>query len=136
MIKVLNRETFIQAFKFGIVGVLNTLISLGVYSLFVYVFNVNYLISNIISYVVGVVNSFLWNKIWTFKSKEKGYMELVWFVVIFLVSFGIQNASLILFREALGFSKFWAYILAIPVYTAANFLGNKFITFGKKNKGR
>ena len=135
MNKLFNKETFVQAVKYGLVGVLNTLISLGVYSLFAYVFNFNYLLANTISYVVGVINSFLWNKLWTFKSKQNGSMEMVWFVVIFLVSFGIQNGCLIFFKEALKLSKFWAYVLSMPIYPLISFLGNKFITFRPK-KGK
>ena len=63
-------EGLIRFVKFGMVGVLNTLINwiiffildkLGVY----------YILANIISYSISTVHSYLWNALWVFKYKEK-----------------------------------------------------------------
>jgi putative flippase GtrA len=129
MDKPFSGKTFEQAIKYSVVGILNVAVGTGVFSFFAYILNVNYLIANAVSYAVGVIHSFLWNKFWTFKSKAGGRRELFWFVVIFLFSFGIQNLVLIFLKERLNFSKFWAYAAAMAVYPLISFFGNKYITF-------
>lgn len=81
LIEVFDLKKFI---KFGLIGVLNTLVD------FVVFYFMNKLIgdgptvvalgmtlvmgpyiSNFVSYVVANVHSFLWNKFWTFKKKER-----------------------------------------------------------------
>ena len=68
--------------KFGLIGVLNTLVDLGVFWLMdriigdgprVVLLGTAVLagpyISNLISYLAGNINSFLWNRFWTFEKK-------------------------------------------------------------------
>ena len=54
--------------KFGLIGILNTLITIGSYMLFVYL-GMNYIIANVIGYGIGVINSYYWNKNWVFQVK-------------------------------------------------------------------
>ncbi len=58
--------------KFGLVGIFNTLITIISYIILVK-FGMNYLVANIISYLIGVANSYYWNKNWVFQSNSKTY---------------------------------------------------------------
>jgi putative flippase GtrA len=118
-----------QAFKFALVGVPNTLIGMGAFSLLVYLVHLNYIAANIISTALALLNSYLMNKYWTFKSRKKSVNELFWFVVVFFLAFGVQNVVLIVAKEHFLLKEIVAYICAAVVYTAVGFLGNKFITF-------
>ena len=81
LLKVFDLRNFI---KFGLIGVLNTLVDFAVFFVAnkligngpsVVLFGVALVlgpyISNTISYIVANIHSFFWNKFWTFEKKDK-----------------------------------------------------------------
>lgn len=81
LLKVFDLRKFI---KFGLIGVLNTLVDFAVFFVgnkligngpSVVLFGVALVlgpyISNTISYIVANIHSFFWNKFWTFEKKDK-----------------------------------------------------------------
>lgn len=69
--KIMENKLVDQFVKFGLVGVLNTLLSLAIYYILIY-FNIYYIIANIISFLISVLNSFFLNKNFVFNDKKKG----------------------------------------------------------------
>ena len=67
--------------KFGLVGILNTFITIGSYMLLVYL-GINYLLANVIGYILGVINSFYWNKNWVFKVSSNQRNIFMKFVIV------------------------------------------------------
>ncbi len=123
------RTTMVQAIRFGIVGVLNTGITLAVIFVLMKGLGVHYALSNCIGYVVGFLNSFVLNKKWTFRSKGNVGVEGVLFVAVFGVCYLIQLGALVLMKETMGIKADYAQLLAMAVYTGFNFILNKLITF-------
>ena len=62
-------QAIMQFFKFCIVGVSNTLISLAVYYLFVAADPSLYIAGNIVGYIAGIVNSYMLNSHFVFHKK-------------------------------------------------------------------
>ena len=62
-------KTVRQAIKYGIVGVSNTLITALVIWVMMKGLHCSDVLSNVVGYIAGVVNSFIWNKQWTFQSQ-------------------------------------------------------------------
>lgn len=115
--------------KFLITGVINTTITLGIIFLMYNFFGIHYVLSNAIGYVLGFINSFLMNKFWTFKSKGSLIKQFFVFLKVFLVCYLFQLAFLYYFSEELLLEKNISQILSMIIYTIANFLFNKFLTF-------
>ncbi len=132
-LKNLKDIPFIQLIKFGIVGCINTGVSLAVFYILYNWININEYISNLIAYIIGLINSFFWNKLWVFqKNGGRIIHEAIYFFVIFVFCYGIQ---FLCFRGLVEYAKIdanWAQIPAMIVYTIFNYILNKFITF--KNK--
>jgi len=124
-----NWGTVRQFIRFCIVGIANTLITLGTIFILYNVFKVDYRISNIIGYLLGITNSFIWNKYWTFKSQNKFYNEIGKFFLMFLISYLINFGVLIVTAEVLFINKNVCQIIGNVFYTATNYAGNKFWTF-------
>lgn len=87
-------KTTEQAAKFGIVGALNTFIDFLalntlVYFGFIYVWTIfgqKFLIANVISVSIAMINSFIFNKFWVFRGDEGGlYFQIIKFLVITVV---------------------------------------------------
>lgn len=140
------QQTISQAIKFILVGILNTLIDLGVLNLLIFASGIStgfaYSAFKGISFTAAVTNSYFLNKFWTFKSRGAGAAkkEFAQFFIVSFIGFGINVGIASLVVNVIGpqfgvGNKLWANVGAICATFAAmtwNFLGYKFIVF-KKN---
>jgi len=118
-----------QFLKFGIVGISNTLLSLTIYYILVY-FCVNYLLANVIAFVVSVLNAYYWNSRFVFKqNKENKIKRLVKVYISYGVTFLIGQGLLYLMVNLIGISKFVAPVINLVVTIPLNFILNKFWAF-------
>ena len=134
-----------QVAKCFLVGILNTLIDFGILNLLMGIFGIfagwPYSIFKAISFSTSVINSYFWNKFWTFKKRETavGSREFSRFYFIALggLLIHVSVASLVvnIVGPQFGLSeKIWANIGALVAVFCGftwNFLGYKFIVFKK-----
>ena len=82
-----------QVGKFGIVGISNTVIDLGIFNVLNQVFSVYVVYANIVSVSLAIINSYIWNKKWTFRDESKDDLpqEFTKFVAFSLIGLGIQT---------------------------------------------
>ncbi len=131
-LKKYDKNTLWQLVRFGIVGVINTLITLIVIYILQELLHVKYTAANLAGYIDGVINSFFWSKLWVFKKLNSNFMrEAVLFLVSFGICYGIQFVALLLLVEVLHMADTWAQLVSMVVYTLCNFALNKCITFKK-----
>jgi putative flippase GtrA len=121
----------VQAVKFGAVGVLNTGIDLGLYFVFTRWLGLAALpvAAKSLSYSAGILNSFLWNKFWTFQSRAGTWATLVPFVLTNLVGLGINAGLLQVCLKTLHLPELVALMLATCTTLVWNFLISKFVIF-------
>lgn len=129
------KKLFTQFMKFGIVGVSNTLISLGCYYVLVY-FGVHYLLANAVGFVVSVCNSYFWNSRYVFKEKKEqsGLRAFIKVFCSYGVSFCLSSVLMVLFVQVLGISEYLAPILRLVFTIPLNFVMNKLWAFKEKFK--
>ncbi len=120
--------------RFALVGLSNTLLTLVVIFTLTSIFKLGYVLANGIGYTCGLINSFVLNKIFTFRSKEYFLREAVFFIGVHIVCYLVQLGVLVVLREAMEVPVSIAQLLAMGVYTAINFFLNKFITFHEKDR--
>lgn len=132
-----------QFIRFLIVGVMNSLVTLIVIFVCKGVIDINEWVSNALGYVAGVINSFLWNRKWVFRSsKNNAAREALKFGIGFFACYGLQLfvcwfltvpmelGSLIWTICGFTFSGYAvATIFGMCVYTIANFIYNRVVTF-------
>ncbi|WP_139356156.1 GtrA family protein [Clostridium felsineum] len=121
-----------QISRFSAVGVINTLIDFVMFTLFNSVIGVGYSISQVIGYGSGVINSFIFNKKWTFSDKagkKKLHKELIRFIFINVITLLVTLVSMNLFVKGLGINVYVAKILVTLIAQAINFLGYKILVF-------
>lgn len=137
-----KRESFVQLIKYACVGVLNTLVTLILIFLCKSILGVNAYVSNGIGYVGGVINSFLWNRNWVFKSSGGYTRQAVLFLIGFFSCYAIQLLVLWLINKSwfgsveydlFGIFTISGYgiatLIGMVVYTLCNFIYNKIVTF-------
>jgi putative flippase GtrA len=137
----MEKKTLIQTLKYGIVGVMNTLLTMiTIWIMMHFVFKTEtdekisslaLSVSNTAGYIVGLVNSFIWNRSWTFKSQNNWKPEFIRFLGAFLVCFLIQLAFVNILYKYVIASADICQLCGILIYTALNFVLNKYFTFKK-----
>lgn len=124
--------------KFGCVGGLNTIVDFGIFSILNGIFGLNYIISQIISYSSGTLNSYIFNRFWTFKDtrnvKKKTTEELVQFIVINAASLGVSLIGMSMLMRDKNMNSLIAKIGAMGLAQVVNFLGYRFWVFGKLHR--
>lgn len=118
-----------QAIKYGIVGASNTLITAVVIWIMMKCVGLSDVVSNVIGYVAGVLNSFIWNKQWTFRSSAGWKSSGARFGVVFAVCYLLQLALLFILDAALPIDGYYIQLIAMAFYTVINFIFNKYYTF-------
>lgn len=126
--KLANKESVVQFIKFGIVGLSNTFVGLGIYYLLLWL-GANYLVCNAISWVISVFNAFYWNNKYVFKTSNTWLTALFRTYLSYGFSFLVSMVLLYVFVEWCGISKVLAPILTLVVTIPLNFILNKFWTF-------
>lgn len=131
----------LQFVKYCLVGGLNTIVTFLVIFLCKSLIGVNPYVSNALGYVAGVINSFVWNKQWVFRSKGRYHSEAMRFLIGFALCYSMQLAAVwVLNRSDFGRLQFDIYgfvisgygiatILGNIIYTLANFVYNRLVTF-------
>ena len=127
------KRLFVQFIKFGIVGLSNTAISLGVYYLLIY-FGMHYILANFLGFVVSVINAFFWSSRFVFTegeetSKVKSFSKVF---VTYGGSFLVSTCLITIFVEVFRISEWLAPLLRLLVTVPLNFILNKFWAFKEK----
>ncbi len=71
-----------QIGRFGLVGVLNTVIDLVIYNILAGFFGVGVVLAGIISGTVAMINSFIFNQRFTFRAQHTSNRRIVYFFVL------------------------------------------------------
>lgn len=129
-----------QVVRFGMVGALNTLVDFTIFNLLFNVFGLPLLVSNTLSVSAGIVNSFLWNKHWTFSAGgwSRWRREAITFVVISVIGLLINNMGILVLTTLTGNTG----VLAVNAQKLAasilsmtwNFLGYRLVAFRHKHQ--
>lgn len=119
-----------QFVKFGLVGVVNTALHYVVFLLLFRAMGVPMLLASGLGYTVGLLNSYVMNRAWTFRVVgPRRTAEFVRFVVVNLVAMGANLVALHLLTVA-GLIPEVAQVLAIGGSLVVNFVGNRIWVFG------
>ena len=129
-------KLFWQFFKFGLVGVSNTAVSMGVYYLFLWINPDLYMVGSILGTILSILNAFIWNDLFVFTGNPKDVKSVLKRLVKTYISYGgtsiLSNVLLWIEVSLLSLSKVYAPIINLIITIPLNYLINKFWTFSKK----
>ena len=124
----LKKETIIQFIKFCIIGISNTVVHLSIYYLLLWL-NVYYLLANIIAFVISVLNSWFWNKKFTFTESTTTAFTFVRLYASYGATALLGTGLLYILVDVIGLSKYISPIINIGITTGINFILNKYFVF-------
>lgn len=121
--------------RFLMVGVLNTLVGCGTMFLLYNWAHCSYWISSAANYIIGGIVSFFLNKYFTFRKKDWSWREVVRFAVnvavCYFLAYGLAKplTMRILAGQTLWLQENAAMLVGMCLYTALNYLGQRFFAF-------
>jgi putative flippase GtrA len=125
-----SRDSWIQLFKFGVVGGSGYLINLGVFAFLSGNLGVFHAVAAVGAFCVAVTSNFLWNRYWTFGPGEGlAHMQAARFFAVSVACLAINLILLEAIVANTSISELAAQAIAVAVAMPFNFLGNKLWTF-------
>ncbi|HEX2265193.1 MAG TPA: GtrA family protein [Solirubrobacterales bacterium] len=122
--------SWVQLFKFGLVGGSGYLVNLAVFALLAGSLGLSPTLAAVGAFAVAVTNNFLWNRHWTFGPGDgPAHFQAARFFTVSLASLGLNLAVLQLLLVSSNLGELPAQAIAVAAAMPFNFLGNKLWTF-------
>jgi putative flippase GtrA len=125
----LLRSSFV---KYALVGCVGLVVDMGLFYLLSEILNVNYIVSNIVSSSLAVVNNFLLNSWITFKVKDKLLLRFVSFYSIALAGMALSSGMLAVMIDGMDMNSMIAKAISVFFVALLQYFINKKLTFGEK----
>jgi putative flippase GtrA len=128
--KLFARPSLRQFIRFNLVGFLSFLVDWGLYVVLTRAFSVFYLRAKVASFCVAAINSYIWNRRWTFRSRAPNRLrEFSQFLLIATIGASLNAGIMYVLHGVLNIHDLIAVVLATGIVMFWNFLGNKAWTF-------
>jgi putative flippase GtrA len=132
---IVNLITKYRSFiLYGIIGVSGATFDYFLFILFVNIFEWNMLLSNILSVSVGIINNFILNVIFNFKTKDHLLLRFVSFYSVGLVGLALSTLILKIFVDDFGFNSSIVKLGSIVIVVLVQYFLNKSISFRKSKE--
>ena len=133
----------IKFWKFILVGILNTVVGMGLQFLFFNLCGWNEWVSSLIGYILGSILSYFLNKYFTFKNKDKGWKPIVKFALNIAICYGLAYGIAIPLISMLCTANSWtmfgwsvekfagnfSMIVGACLFVAFNYIGSNSYEF-------
>jgi putative flippase GtrA len=135
MIKYVKNLFSRKEIRFLFVGGINTTVGYGSYALMIFL-GLPYIIAQSVSTIIGTINSYFWNKYFTFKQPQKSIREVLRFILVYGASYVVNVLLLFVCVELLGVNEYGAGLIGLIFTTAISYIGHNFFSFKKSKLGK
>ena len=134
LIKTLYQK-FHHLILYGIIGSFSSGLDFAIYTLLVQVLGVHYIAANCISVVAGISTSFILNRNYNFKVKDKTGRRFGIFLCVGFTGLLLSNLILYTCINTFALNKIVSNLLSIVLVVFFQFLVNKYFTFKPNEHG-
>lgn len=89
--------------------------------------------ANIIAYTCGLMNSFLWNRIWTFRILSKTTKRLKRFIILNVFCLVLSTIIIFIVVDIMSWPYKMVWFITMAFVTILNFFGSKFWVFNAES---
>lgn len=125
-------DKFRNLILYGVIGCFTSSLDFIVFTVLSKTMGIYYLIANCVSVLVGITTSFVLNRAYNFKVKDKTKLRFVIFLAVGLCGLCFSNLILWVGIERLHGDKLLVKLSSIVLVVFFQFLLNKFVTFRVK----
>jgi putative flippase GtrA len=92
------------------------------------ILGIQYLIAFTITWMIGILLTYIINFVWVFKPDEKlKFRErLLKYILVYVLSYLINIGLLKILVQSYSFDPFWLQLFILPIVVLINFFGFKF----------
>lgn len=131
--KYMQLDELKRMIRFGLVGVSNTAVDFIVFYVATTFLGINVYFSQVASYSIATLNSYVLNKNWTFRSKGGDIKkEFIKFLAVNLTSLSLSLVLMWIFHDIMGLQKMVCKVLIACFTILINYFGNRIWVFRKK----
>ncbi|MBU1019228.1 MAG: GtrA family protein [Patescibacteria group bacterium] len=137
MIQKLKRlpRNYRQFIKFCVVGTISMVVNITTYTICTRYFLIYYVASDVIAYIIALINSYALNRKFTFRSKNKQIgAQFTKYTTVYLVGMGLSAGLLYIFVSKFGLYDMIAKFIVIGIVLIWNFFATKFLIFDRDEK--
>jgi putative flippase GtrA len=129
-----NRHRGVQFLRFCTVGIGNTAVDVTAFYLLT-LGGVPYLLAQVLSYSVGIVNSFFLNRKWTFRVTHKtNVLEIAKFIFVNGLSLLVSSGLLFILYDVYHLNLWLSKFVTIGGGSVVNFMGSRLWVFTENQK--
>ena len=134
MLKIIKQyySRFRNLILYGIIGGFCASLDFAIYTLLCHYDLVPFLWANVISIHTGIICSFILNRTFNFKIKDKTPQRFLSFYVVGLVGLAISEGMLYVMVTLGGWNELVCKLISIVIVALIQFVLNKYITFNTK----
>lgn len=127
----INKKVEIKRFiKYCSVGLINTAVDYLSFFILTHLLSVNLYISQAAAFLIATLNSYLLNRLFTFKVNAPLFgKKLLFFYMLNIFTMLISVMSLYILCDVFLINKFIAKIPIMPITFMINYLGNRLMIF-------
>jgi putative flippase GtrA len=142
-----KRPEYVRLLRYMTVGASGTLLDVAALTLFKTAFGMPTLPANTLSFSLGLVNNYTWNRLWTFSDARRTSIlkQFMQFAVVSVIGLLLNNFLVVLLESPLdaglialfgvgGYGYLPAKAIAAVVVFAWNFTANRYWTFNTVNR--
>lgn len=129
MFKLILNSRFGEFFRFCIIGSINTFINYLTYLILLYFISSHYLLAGAIGFATGAVFGFFLNRKWAFKATHVPTKMITLYLLVNLISMGINVLVQFVVVHYLGINKAYSQIFGILITIFTNYIGVKVFVF-------
>ena len=118
---------------YGVIGGFCAGLDFGVYTLLCY-FGAKYIIANMISVNCGIFFSFVLNRQFNFRVKDRKWRRLLSFYLVGLTGLALSSLLLYWMVDRLFFDEVYSKLFTVVIIALFQFVLNKLVTFKKINR--
>ena len=125
-------QRFRHLILYGIIGSFTSFLDFCVFTVLSRYIGIYYLVANCISVLVGITTSFLLNRAYNFKVKDKAKQRFAIFLIVGLCGLLLSNLILYIGIDIMHGGETIVKLASIVLVVGFQFLLNKFVTFRVK----
>lgn len=122
-------KRFRNLIVYGFIGGFCAALDFAIFTLLCHFEIMPYLFANVISTHIGIFTSFLLNRSYNFKVKDKTLLRFLSFYAAGLIGLGLSSILLWLMVDKAQWNKLVCKLITIVVVSLVQFVLNKYVTF-------
>jgi putative flippase GtrA len=115
--------------RYLLVGFVNTLFGYSLFLVFYKIGNLSPEYSNAASYMIALLLAYVLNRIYVFSDKSISKINLLKFIISFIVAYFLNFATLWLLLKTTETTTEIVQLIAMAIYTVTFYILNKFYVF-------